>query len=159
MVNEMTEKREMPNVKRLYLEKVQPELLKKFGYGNIMEAPRLSKIIINMGVGEGIQDAKVLEADSAHVSSIAVVHPKHPLAAQVVDHVAVREEHTADVLPQLRADTERMRHLVPQHTVAGYYVSDRTLALVRLDHNEVVKRPDKAALDQDVPTVADVDAV
>jgi large subunit ribosomal protein L5 len=65
----------MPNVKRLYREKAIPELMKKFGYGNVMQAPRLVKIVLNMGMGEAITDAKVLEAA---VKDLAIIAGQQP---------------------------------------------------------------------------------
>jgi len=75
MVIKMTEKREIPNVKRLYREKVMDELRKKFGYGNVMEIPKLEKIVVNMGVGEAITEAKVLEAASKDLGTITGQRP------------------------------------------------------------------------------------
>jgi large subunit ribosomal protein L5 len=58
----MAETKYTPNIKKRYMEQTVPELMKKFGYKNIMEVPRLEKIVVNMGVGEAITDVKVLEA-------------------------------------------------------------------------------------------------
>ncbi|UCF05366.1 MAG: 50S ribosomal protein L5 [bacterium] len=58
----MAETKYTPNIKRLYMEQAVPELMKKFGYKNVMEVPHLEKIVVNMGVGEAITDVKVLEA-------------------------------------------------------------------------------------------------
>lgn len=71
----MTDKAKTTNIKRLYLEKAIPEMMKKFGYRNVMEVPRLDKIVVNMGVGEAINDAKVLEAAVKDLSLIAGQHP------------------------------------------------------------------------------------
>jgi large subunit ribosomal protein L5 len=71
----MAEKKEMTNIKRKYLEKVMPELMKKFAYKNVMEAPRLEKIVINMGVGEAINDSKILEAAVKDLSLITGQQP------------------------------------------------------------------------------------
>ena len=71
----MTEKREIPNVKKLYREKVMEELRKKFAYGNVMEIPKIEKIVVNMGVGEAITEAKVLEAASKDLGTITGQRP------------------------------------------------------------------------------------
>lgn len=71
----MTDKAKTTNIKRLYLEKAIPEMMKKFGYRNVMEVPRLDKIVVNMGVGEAINDAKVLEAAVKDLSLITGQHP------------------------------------------------------------------------------------
>jgi len=58
----MAEKGYIPNIKKKYLEEVVPEMQKKFGYRNVMQIPRLEKIVVNIGVGEAINDVKVLDA-------------------------------------------------------------------------------------------------
>ncbi|MBE5896224.1 MAG: 50S ribosomal protein L5 [Lachnospiraceae bacterium] len=52
----------MSRVKDQYLNEIVPKMVEKFGYKNIMEVPKLDKIVINMGVGEAKENAKVLEA-------------------------------------------------------------------------------------------------
>jgi large subunit ribosomal protein L5 len=48
-------------LEKIYKEEVVPKLMKKFGYQNVMQVPRLSKITLNMGVGEAVGNKKVLE--------------------------------------------------------------------------------------------------
>jgi large subunit ribosomal protein L5 len=74
-VPEMNDKKYIPNVKLMYLENVLPELMKKFGYKNVMQVPRLDKIVINMGVGEAITDVKILEAAARDLSLITGQRP------------------------------------------------------------------------------------
>ncbi len=51
----------MARLKELYETKIRPELMQQFGYKNIMQVPRLVKIVVNMGVGEGAHNPKALE--------------------------------------------------------------------------------------------------
>jgi len=60
-----------PRLLQKYKEEVVPELSKKFGYKNSLEAPRLQKIVLNMGVGIGGQDIKILENATKDLSLIA----------------------------------------------------------------------------------------
>ena len=46
----------------IYLNEIVPEMIKKFGYKNVMEVPKLDKVVVNMGVGEAKENAKVLES-------------------------------------------------------------------------------------------------
>ena len=57
----MAEGKYIPRLKRKYREEVVPMLMKKFGYKNVMEVPRIEKIVVNMGVGEAVQNIKALE--------------------------------------------------------------------------------------------------
>ena len=52
----------MSRLKELYKDEIAPAMAKKFGYENVMEIPKLDKIVINMGVGEAKENAKLLEA-------------------------------------------------------------------------------------------------
>ncbi|MCX8117925.1 MAG: 50S ribosomal protein L5 [Desulfobacterota bacterium] len=52
----------MPKLKEIYQEQVVPALMKRFQYRNRMEVPRLDKIVINMGLGEAIQNIKILDS-------------------------------------------------------------------------------------------------
>ena len=61
----------VPSLKKLYKEQIVDALVKKFSYNTVMEAPRLVKITINEGVGEGTQDKKVVEDAAAELSVIA----------------------------------------------------------------------------------------
>jgi large subunit ribosomal protein L5 len=54
-----------------YVKKVRPELMKQFGYKNMLEVPRLDKIVVNMGVGEAVQDAKKVDAAAKDLTAIA----------------------------------------------------------------------------------------
>ena len=53
-----------------YKEEVVPEMMKRFSYKNIMEVPRLVKIVINVGMGEAINDIKLLDAATDELSQI-----------------------------------------------------------------------------------------
>ena len=52
----------VPRLKKMYREKIAPELIKEFGYKTPMQAPRLEKIVVSMGVGEALQNKKLLDA-------------------------------------------------------------------------------------------------
>ncbi len=57
----MAEEKYVPRLKKRYVEEVVPSLMKKFGYKNVMEVPKIEKIVVNMGVGEAVQNIKELE--------------------------------------------------------------------------------------------------
>jgi len=58
-----------------YREVVRPALMQEFGYKNQLEVPRLEKIVVNMGVGEAVQDAKKMDAAVADLTAITGQHP------------------------------------------------------------------------------------
>jgi large subunit ribosomal protein L5 len=57
----MAEEKYVPRLRKKYREEVIPALMKKFGYKNVMEVPKIEKIVVNMGVGEAVQNIKELE--------------------------------------------------------------------------------------------------
>jgi large subunit ribosomal protein L5 len=90
MVREMIEKKEIPNIKRLYNEKAVPELSKRFGYRNVMEVPRLRKIVVNMGLGEATVDAKILESAQNGLALITGQRPRITRARRSIAGFKVR---------------------------------------------------------------------
>jgi large subunit ribosomal protein L5 len=65
----------MARMKDLYQENAVPALMKRFGYQNRMEVPRLEKIILNMGLGEAIQNIKILDSAVQELSQITGQKP------------------------------------------------------------------------------------
>jgi large subunit ribosomal protein L5 len=62
-------------IKEKYEKEIAPALMKRFGYKNVMQAPRLEKIVINVGMGDAIQNVKLLEATSADLAAITGQRP------------------------------------------------------------------------------------
>ena len=60
----------MARLKEQYRKEVVPALMKQFGYTSTMQVPRLEKIIVNMGLGEAIQNVKILESASAEIGAL-----------------------------------------------------------------------------------------
>jgi large subunit ribosomal protein L5 len=65
----------MSQLRQYYLQEVVPQLVDKFSYGNRMEVPKLEKIVLNMGLGEAIQNIKVLDSAVEELTSIAGQKP------------------------------------------------------------------------------------
>jgi len=65
----------VPRLQRHYSDVVLPDLMKKFGYTNKLQAPRLEKIVINMGVGEAVNDSKKTKAAAEQLTLIAGQRP------------------------------------------------------------------------------------
>jgi large subunit ribosomal protein L5 len=65
----------MTRLQERYDTEVKPALMKEFGYQNPMQVPRLDKVVINMGVGEAVQDGKKIDAAVGDLSAIAGQRP------------------------------------------------------------------------------------
>ena len=61
----------VPRFKKRYNEVIKQDLMKKFGYSNIMQVPRINKIVLNIGAGEGSQDTKKIQAAQNDLTAIA----------------------------------------------------------------------------------------
>jgi large subunit ribosomal protein L5 len=78
-------------LKDRYKEEIRDALVRKFGYSSSMQAPRLSKITLNMGVGEAKQDSKMLEAALGQLADIAGQKPNIRRARKSVAAFKLRE--------------------------------------------------------------------
>jgi large subunit ribosomal protein L5 len=81
-----------PRVREFYDREVVSALMKRFTYGNRMQVPRLSKIVLNMGLGEAIQNAKVLDAAAAEIQQIAGQKPVITRAKQSIANFKLRAD-------------------------------------------------------------------
>jgi large subunit ribosomal protein L5 len=77
--------------KTQYLEQIRPALIDRFGYSTPMQAPRLLKITLNMGVGDAKQDSKVLDAAAEQLGTIAGQKPNIRRARKSIAQFKVRE--------------------------------------------------------------------
>ena len=81
----------MARLKDRYAEEIRPALIQRFGYSSSMQAPRLLKITLNMGVGEAKQDSKMLEAAQEQLATIAGQKPNIRRARKSVANFKLRE--------------------------------------------------------------------
>ncbi len=103
--NEVTEQEvAVPRVRTRYTEKVVPALQKQFGYDNMMQIPRLQKIVLNMGVGEARDDAKLMDAAVADLTTIAGQKPAIRRAKKSIANFKLREGMPIGCMVTLRGD-------------------------------------------------------
>jgi large subunit ribosomal protein L5 len=91
-----------PRLKVLYLEKVVPTLMKQFGYKTIMQVPRVTKITLNMGVGEAVADKKILENAAGDMQKIAGQKPVITKSKKSVAAFKIRDGYPVGVMVTLR---------------------------------------------------------
>ena len=100
----MAEAQYMPRLKEQYLAKVRPELTEKFGYKNLLEVPRIDKIVINMGVGEAVADSKKIKNAFEDLQAIAGQKPVITKARTSIATFKLREGMPVGVKVTLRKD-------------------------------------------------------
>jgi large subunit ribosomal protein L5 len=91
-------------LKQRYIEEIRPALIDRFGYSTPMQAPRLLKITLNMGVGDAKQDSKVLDAASEQLATIAGQHPNVRRARKSIAQFKVREDMPVGLAVTLRRE-------------------------------------------------------
>ncbi|MCX7624959.1 MAG: 50S ribosomal protein L5 [Candidatus Sumerlaeaceae bacterium] len=80
----------VPALKRKYREEIIPAMVKRFGYKNVMQVPRVEKVVVNMGVGEASRDPKLLEAAMRDLALITGQKPKLARAKKSISAFKIR---------------------------------------------------------------------
>ena len=100
----------MARMKEFYSQDVAPAMMKKFGYKNVMEIPKVEKIVVNMGVSEAVGNPKVLDAAVADLTQISGQKPIVTKAKKSISAFKVREGMSIGTKVTLRG--ERMYHFM-----------------------------------------------
>jgi large subunit ribosomal protein L5 len=91
-------------LKTRYNEEIRPALIERFGYSTPMQAPRVTKVTVNMGVGDAKQDSKVLDAASEQLATITGQKPNVRRARKSIAQFKVREQMPVGVAVTLRGE-------------------------------------------------------
>ena len=94
----------IPNLRELYYENIQSELMKKFEYKNLMEVPRLFSISLNMGIGDAKTNAKSLESGINELTHISGQKPIVTKSKQDISNFKIRKGFPVGCKVTLRAD-------------------------------------------------------
>ena len=82
----------MARLESVYKETILPELVKQFSYKSVMQAPRITKITLNMGVGEAIADKKILQSAVSDMEKISGQKPIVTLARKSIAGFKIRDD-------------------------------------------------------------------
>ena len=94
----------MPRLKDVYRNQIAPTLIQELHYHNVMEVPRLVKIVVNVGVGEALQNAKALDAAISDLTQITGQKPVTTKARMSIATFKLREGNTIGVTVTLRSE-------------------------------------------------------
>src|SRR6187551_2855230 len=100
----MAETAYIPRLKQQYQDVLRGELVKEFGYANPMQVPRLDKVVLNIGVGEGVADSKKVTAAAADLALIAGQKPVITKARKSIAAFKLREGMPIGCMVTLRGD-------------------------------------------------------
>jgi large subunit ribosomal protein L5 len=99
-----------PRLKETYRQEVVPALMKEFGYRNVMEVPRLEKVVVNIGLGEALQNPKALDSAASDIAAITGQKPVITRAKRSIANFKVRQGNPIGLMVTVRGD--RMWELV-----------------------------------------------
>lgn len=88
----------------LYHDTIVPELMKKFGYKTVMQVPRITKITLNMGVGEAVNDKKLVDNALADMTKIAGQKPVVTRTRKAIANFKIRENMPIGCMVTLRGE-------------------------------------------------------
>ena len=91
-------------LKERFDKEIRPALMKELGYGNPMQAPRLEKIVVNMGLGEAINNGKIIDASVAQLSSITGQKPVVTKARKSIANFKLRQGQSIGAMVTLRGE-------------------------------------------------------
>jgi large subunit ribosomal protein L5 len=100
----MTDTAPPARLKARYLEEIRPALIERFGYASVMQAPRVEKITVNMGVGMAKQDSKMLRAATEQLATITGQHPSVRRARKSIAAFKLREGMPVGLAVTLRGE-------------------------------------------------------
>ncbi|MBM4405257.1 MAG: 50S ribosomal protein L5, partial [Chloroflexi bacterium] len=92
----------MPRLRERYAKEIVPALMKEFSFKNIMEVPSVRKVIINIGMGEALENPKALENAARDLGAIAGQHPVITRAKKSIANFKVRQGSGIGVMVTLR---------------------------------------------------------
>lgn len=95
---------EQARLKELYQQRVVPQLMQDFNYANVMQVPRLVKVVINIGLGEALQNNKALDAATGDLAAISGQKPVTTKAKKSVASFKLREGNTIGAMVTLRGE-------------------------------------------------------
>ena len=99
-----TSARAVPRLKLRYREEILPALRREYGFGNVMQVPTLTKIVVNMGVGEAARDSKLIEGAARDLTVITGQKPAITRARKSIAQFKLREGMPIGVHTTLRGD-------------------------------------------------------
>jgi large subunit ribosomal protein L5 len=108
----------VPSLKEKYKNEIIPALMKEFGYKSVMQCPKLTKIIINQGIGDAVADKKIVDNSVAEITAITGQKPVPALSRKDISNFRLRKGMPIGVMVTLRRDRmyEFLERLIVCHS-------------------------------------------
>ncbi|HVP67760.1 MAG TPA: 50S ribosomal protein L5 [Anaeromyxobacteraceae bacterium] len=91
-------------LRQRYQQEIRPALMQEFGFKNPMQAPRIDKVVVNMGLGEAIQNGKILDASIEQLGAITGQRPVVTKARKSIANFKLRQGQSIGAMVTLRGD-------------------------------------------------------
>lgn len=91
-------------LKERYIKEVVPQMMQDFSYSNVMEVPRIEKVVVNVGVGEALQNARALDAATVDIMTITGQRPVVTRARKSIANFKLREGQPIGIKVTLRGE-------------------------------------------------------
>ena len=99
-----TQSRDIPRLKRRYREEIVPALLAEFSFGNVMQVPTVTKVVVNMGVGDAARDSKLIDGAVRDLATITGQKPQVTKSRKSIAQFKLREGQPIGAHATLRGD-------------------------------------------------------
>jgi large subunit ribosomal protein L5 len=99
-----TDGRVIPRLKQRYRKEIVPVLMREFGYRNVMQVPKVEKVVLNIGMGEAVQNAKSLDAAAEQLATISGQKPVITRAKRSIANFKIRKGNPIGLMVTLRGD-------------------------------------------------------
>jgi large subunit ribosomal protein L5 len=103
-VMEKDQKAYIPRLKKIYHEKIVKEMIDEYGYSTIMKTPRLTKVVVSVGVGEALQNKKLLDSALKEIGQITGQRPVKTKARKSIAQFKIRAGMEIGAMVTLRGD-------------------------------------------------------
>jgi len=107
----------MARLRERYTKEIVPALMRDLGYTNVLQVPRLQKIVLNMGLGEAVQNPKIIDGAVEEMTAIAGQKPVVTRARKAISNFKLREKMPIGVMVTLRG--ERMYEFLDRFVSAA----------------------------------------
>lgn len=94
----------MSRLKQVYIDEIIPQLMQEFGYKNVMQVPKIEKVVVNMGLGEAIQNVKILDSATEEMAQITGQKPVITKAKKSIAAFKLRQGMPIGCMVTLRQD-------------------------------------------------------
>mgnify|MGYP002596218307 FL=1 len=124
----------VPTLKTQYKERIEPALMKEFGYSSVMQCPKLTKIVINQGMGQAVADKKLIDVAEAELTQITGQKAVQTRSRKDISNFKLRKGMPIGVRVTLRDEAVQSRSTTPTG-MRSIWPEPKIVAMNRMQNN------------------------